>query len=136
MAAVAFDTFTTAELLDELEQRLRDARNGVGGAEPQHGLHWRFSATGPAPTSAHILRVRLDLAGLSKAAFASAFSVPAEAVEEWLSGASPVPPWVVPAIRVYEMLPDGARRKLLRTRGSQAGSRSGNSHPFARIEEL
>jgi hypothetical protein len=136
MAAVAFDRFTTAELLDELEQRLRTRRSGDGGAAPDHGLHWNFSASGTAPTSAHILRVRMDLAGLTKASFSAAFGVPAAAVEDWLAAASPVPPWVLPAIRVYEMLSAAERQRVLRAPPSAAGRRSKNTHPFARIEEL
>jgi hypothetical protein len=136
MTAVALEKLTTAELLDELEQRLRQVRNGRDGDSPDHGLHWNFSATGPAPTSAHILRVRMDLAGLTKASFGTAFGVSPEVVESWLSQASPVPPWVLPAIRMYEMLSSAARQKVLRTPASRAGNRSGNTHPFARIEEL
>jgi hypothetical protein len=136
MTAVAIDTLTTAELLDELEQRLRSVGNGAGGKPADHGLHWKFSATGPAPTSAHILRIRMDLAGLTKGSFSTAFGVPADVVEEWLSERSPVPPWVLPALRVYEMLPVGARQKVLRTPAARAGNRSENTHPFARIEEL
>lgn len=135
MTAVALDTLTTAELLDELEQRLAAIRNGAGGTAPDHGLHWRFSATGTVPESAHIVRVRMELAGLTRNSFSTAFGVPADVVEAWLSEAAPVPSWVLPAIRMYEMLSAGARHKLLKAPAARAGNRS-NPHPFARIEEL
>lgn len=136
MTAVALDRLTTADLLDELEQRLSQARAGRDGTAPNHGLHWKFSAAGPAPASAQILRARMDLAGLTKSSFAAAFGIPVEVVEEWLSQETPVPPWVLPAIRVFELLSDPARQQVLRSPAARAGKRLENKHPFARIEEL
>ena len=136
MAAVAIDALTTAELLDELEQRLQATRNPANGGPPERTVHWSFSNAGTDLTPPHILRIRMDLAGLTEASFSTAFGVPAGYVDEWLSGSAPVPPWVVPAIRMYEMLPSPARQKVVRAPVARAGNRKGNSHPFARIEEL
>lgn len=136
MAAVALDALSTAELLDELEERVRSARAGANGADPERTVHWSFSVAGTGGAAPHTLRIRMDLSGLTKASFSTAFGVPPERVEEWLSGSEPVPPWVVPAIRMYEMLPASARQKVLRMPAAQAGNRTGNMHPFARIEEL
>jgi hypothetical protein len=136
MAAVALDRLTTAQLLDELELRLQAARTGANGAAPEHTIHWRFSAAGEGATAPHILRVRMELAGLNKGSFATAFGVAPESVEEWLAGSVPVPAWVLPAIRMYEMLSASARQKVLRTPAARAGKRPGNTHPFACIEEL
>lgn len=135
MDAVALEDLTTSELLDELEQRLRGAQTGVNGTGPEHTIHWNFSASGGA-TPPDILRIRMDLAGLTRASFSTAFGISPESVEEWLSGGAPIPAWVIPAIRVYEMLSASAREKLLRTRSARAGGRSRNTHPFACIEEL
>src|SRR5688572_27919026 len=136
MAAVALHALTTAELLDELEDRLRTSKAPGEGSPPERKVHWSFSAAGTGLTPPHILRIRMDLAGLTDATFSTAFGVPPEYVNEWLAGSSAVPPWVIPAIRMYEMLSGPARQKVVRTPVARAGNRSGNTHPFARIEEL
>jgi hypothetical protein len=78
----------------------------------------------------------MELAGLTKSSFSRAFGVSADRVQEWLSGAVPVPPWVVPAIRIYELLPGSARQTVLRIPAARVGNRARNMHPFARIEDL
>jgi hypothetical protein len=78
----------------------------------------------------------MELAGLSKGSFGTVFGVSPEVVDEWLSGSVPVPPWVLPAVRIYELLSASARQKLARTPAARAGKRAGNMHPFACIEEL
>ena len=136
MAAVALEKLTTAELLDELEQRIVAARTGANGTSPQRTVHWSFSTAGGECTAPQMLRVRMELAGLTKSLFATTFGVMPECVDEWLSGSVAAPPWVVPAIRMYEMLSVPARQEVVRTPAARAGKRARNTHPFACIEEL
>ena len=136
MAAVALHAMTTAELLDELELRLSAVRTGGNGSAPSPTVHCSFSAAGECVTAPDILRVRMELAGLTKTSLSTVFGVPPDRLEEWLSGSVPEPAWVVPAIRLFEMLPASARQKVLRTTAARPGKRTGNMHPFACIEEL
>jgi hypothetical protein len=136
MAAAGLKSLTTAELLDELEHRLLASRTAANGTGPEHKVHCSFSADGEGAAAPHILRVRMELAGLAKGSFSTAFGTSADVVESWLDGTAPVPAWVIPAIRMYEMLSDSERQKVLRTPAARAGKRTGNTHPFACIEEL
>ena len=78
----------------------------------------------------------MELAGLTKATLSTVFGVPPDRLDEWLAGSVPVPPWVLPAIRLFEMLPASARKNVLRRPAERPGRRAGNMHPFACIEEL
>lgn len=129
---------TTAELLDALERRFAGVRARLGQNGAHGGVHWEFPTEGGSEAvTPQALKVRLELAGLSKASFSTVFSVPLDRLHAWLAGSEAVPPWVVPSIRMYELLSSQERRVLLRGTGARGGNnRKGNAHPFARIDEL
>lgn len=85
----------------------------------------------------------MEQAGLNAEELAAALGVPSAALNGWLSGAVPVPAWVLPSVSVLELVTPAAR---MAARGMASpetapvrktvSSQSGGRHPFARIEEL
>jgi hypothetical protein len=113
---------TVQVLKDELAAAQRDA--GI-----QHNGH--------GPQAPHdVLRVRMDLSGLTRQEFSTFFGIDPASLDDWLAGSRPIPCWVLPAVQIFELLPAGARRQALTRRTARGMKRDCNSHPFARIEEL
>jgi hypothetical protein len=117
---------TTLDLLQAVEARLGALGVAVAAA----------SQIPPAALSAEALRVRMELAGLTKATFSSIFGVPEAFTREMLEGARPIPSWVPVVIRMFQLLNPAQQRQLLQPQTATAGKRRGNAHPFSRIEEL
>lgn len=83
------------------------------------------------------MRVLMQLAGLTQAAFAASFQVPVPVVREWLAGDRGMPVWVLPVLRLLGQLPPTMQQQAFRRQVQPAGmNRKRNTHPFARIEEL
>jgi hypothetical protein len=126
---------TTVELLEAMDAGVAALRSRIEMLTAlTAGL--QADAGASAPLDGKALRVRLDLAGLSKAQFAGFFGLPVSSVESWLAGERPIPSWVVPSIHMLELLTPAARRSLMKSPPPRNGTRPVNRHPFARIEEL
>jgi hypothetical protein len=132
------------ELLDaldvsvaELRARLEAFKNGTIYQAPcatgnGNGAHRH---TNPQ-LSPERLRISMELAGLDRATISTVFGVSSETIGEWLSGKRPIPSWVLPSIRILELLTPAARRNFIRNPAVRAGRKSVNSHPFSHIDEL
>lgn len=123
--------FTAFSIQDTTRVGADSANNG-----PADTVHWTFSVARADPVTPQKLRVRLDLAGLTKAEFATVFDVPVASVQDWLTGARPIPSWVLPSIRVFELLSPAERSRLLKNPAARTAGGTANLHPFARIEDL
>jgi hypothetical protein len=135
---------TTLQLLDEFEARIAELRaraenatsvRPVAEAGNNGKLHWESPP--PDLTAAHRMRVEMGLAGLSKTAFASVFQVPVSSVQEWMAGDAPIPEWVLPSLRIFELLTPALQQQVVKRPlpPVRVGGRR-NAHPFSRIEEL
>jgi len=92
------------------------------------------------------LASELKAAGLSPQKLSGIFGASASSVRAWTTGARRCPKWLAPALRLYAMLPPGARAKALgivcapgngiEKPAKQQISNQNNRHPFARIEDL
>jgi hypothetical protein len=119
-------SLTTLEMLDAVEAGISGLRS-----QPKAG-----ESAGPATAeTAAMLRAELRAAGASAAEFAQAARVAQRDVDAWIAGVSPVPPWVLAAIRLMAQLAPPTRYKPLNGQAN-AQARPANRHPFARIEEL
>jgi hypothetical protein len=100
------------------------------------------------PKAASQLRKELETAGLSVEDLSGMFQVSARSARAWTTGARPVPKWLMPALRLFRLLPPATQRALQEAgvydglpagAGRAAENRPRVSvprHPFARIEDL
>jgi hypothetical protein len=89
-----------------------------------------------ATISGDSLRIEMGVLSLTPAEFASTFSVPEHAVEEWLAGHVPAPDWAFAGVRLLALLTPSARRKILGRPDPVPKAAIKRPHPFSRIEEL
>jgi hypothetical protein len=116
----------TLELLDALDARLGPLGAAIAAARQ----------IPPAALSSDALRVRMDLAGLTKATFSSIFGISEGFVREMLDGTRPIPSWAPVCIRMFQLLTPTQQRQLLQPQTAQTGRKRSNAHPFSRIEDL
>jgi DNA-binding transcriptional regulator YiaG len=126
---------TTVELLEAMDasvaallSRIEALSALTAGMQADNGAS--------APLDGPALRVRLDLAGLSKTEFAAFFGIPVASVQSWLNDERPTPSWVLPSIHMLELLTPAARRSLMKSPPPRNGNKPVNRHPFSRIDEL
>jgi hypothetical protein len=99
-------------------------------------VHWSFPGSTAAPTQPEELGRQMERAGLTAADFAEIFRMPLEGLQDWLTGSRPIPPWVVPVLRILELVSPMARRKLLNRPTPELQDSQSKRHPFSRVEDL
>jgi hypothetical protein len=100
------------------------------------------------PKAASQLRKELEAAGLSVGDLSRIFQVSVRSAQAWTTGARRVPKWLMPALRIFRLLPPATQREVQESwvhdgLPADAGRTAANRpranaarHPFARIEEL
>lgn len=125
-----------AAVAPAVSQRPAPASLPVQDAGSPSDVHCEFPQIETDSVAPDRLRIQMNYAGLTKAAFAEVFGVPAEVIESWLNGERPIPAWVLPAVYIFELLTPAERRSFLRPAAARSGRNPAKVHPFARIEEL
>ena len=100
------------------------------------------------PKAASQLRKELEAIGLSVEDLSRMFQVSVRSAKAWTTGATRVPQWLMPALRIFRLLPSATQRALQES-GAHDGLPAGAvraaenrprvsvpRHPFARIEDL
>jgi hypothetical protein len=107
-----------------------------------------FTPVPRIPKAASQLRKELEAIGLSVEDLSRMFQVSVRSAKAWTTGSRRVPQWLMPALRIFRLLPPAIRRTLQESwvydglpagAGRAAENRPRASvarHPFARIEEL
>jgi hypothetical protein len=114
-------------MVDALEAGITALCSHSGNASPRES-----NSISPAA-----LLAEMEKFAISAVDLAAATGVAHGEVEDWLTGARPIPSWISAIIRVTGLLPSPARRRLRSHVENPSQQRlSAGSHPFSRIEEL
>jgi len=126
---------------------VRPSNVASASPRPASDVHWSFPVEEESNRRPETLRRHMEKAGLAGDELAGALGVPVAALNGWLSGNVPVPAWVLPSVRVLELVTPSARLEARGTLSTNAvqeavparktvSSQPGYRHPFSRIEEL